>query len=127
MSGERIKELCISLMQTDTEMDVINLLKKAGYWDKREAWRFYGDYENNYNTIGNQQSKPDAALVEKLVNRVDARLMNECLARGINPEDTSAPQNIREAVAFFFDSSKPTVSSHAGLIREWPVSKRTEV
>jgi hypothetical protein len=27
----------------------------------------------------------EAALAEKLVNSVDARLINECLVRGINP------------------------------------------
>lgn len=127
MSGEQLKELCISLIQADTETDVIDLLKKAGYWDKREAWRFYGDYENNYSTIGTQQSRPDAALVEKLVNSVDARLMNECLMQGILPESPAAPQSIREAVALFFESAKKSESNHTGLIREWPDSMRTEI
>jgi hypothetical protein len=78
-----------------------------------------------FNTIGNQQSRPDAALVEKLVNSVDARLINECLVREIDPEGSSAPRTIREAVAMFFDSGFG--SSNAGLIREWLPSKRTEV
>jgi hypothetical protein len=114
-------------MKADAEIDVIDLLKKAGYWDKCEAWRFYGDYENNYNTIGNQQSRPDAALVEKLVNSVDARLMNECMLQGIDPESSTAPRSIRKAVALFLESAKKPTSSHAGLIREWPDSKRTEI
>src|SRR5680860_1715558 len=96
------KELCLKLMQADSENDVITLLKNAGYWDEPKVWRFYGDYENNFSTIGNQQSRSDAALVEKLVNSVDARLMNECLAKGTKPEDGNAPQGIREAVARFF-------------------------
>lgn len=81
MSNEKNHELCVSLIKADTEEAVIALLQEAGYWTNPEVWRFYGDYENNYNTIGNQQSRPDAALVEKLVNSVDARLMNECLVQ----------------------------------------------
>ncbi len=73
---DRIKELCLALMHGDTESEVIRLLKDVGYWDDSSVWRFYGDYENNFNTIGNQQARPDAALVEKLINAVDARLMS---------------------------------------------------
>jgi hypothetical protein len=125
MDNEQVKQLCLSLMRADTEDEAIGHLRAAGYWDNPAAWRFYGDYENNFNTIGNQQSRPDAALVEKLVNSVDARLMNECLARGIDPEESSAPQTIRRAVALFFEENPDTVT--AGLIREWLPSKRTEV
>jgi hypothetical protein len=127
MTEQQAKELCLGLMRADSEDDVIDLLKRAGYWDKLDVWRFYGDYENNYNTIGNQQSRPDAALVEKLVNSVDARLMNECLAQGMDPEDTSAPQGIQEAVAHFFDNATARKTSLAGRIREWTDSKRTDV
>ena len=76
------KDLCISLMEADSEADVIEILASCGYWEDSNVWRFYGDYENNYNVIGNQQSRPEAALIEKLVNSVDARLMNECIVRG---------------------------------------------
>lgn len=127
MTEHAAKELCLSLMKADTEEDVIALLTRAGYWDEPTVWRFYGDYENNYNTIGNQQSRPDAALVEKLVNSVDARLMNECLAKGLKPEDDTAPQGIHEAVARFFDNAEKGKTSLAGRIRDWPDSKRTEV
>lgn len=127
MKEEMNKNLCVNLMKADSEEEVIKLLSEAGYWGRKEVWRFYGDYETNYNTIGNQQSKPDAALVEKLVNSVDARLMNECYVNGIDPEANHAPQTIREAVAMFFDHSKYIKSSLAGRIKEWPVAKRTEI
>jgi hypothetical protein len=83
------------------------------------------DSASNFNTIGNQQSKSDAALVEKLVNSVDARLINECLMYEIDPEGPEAPQTIRRAVAKFFDGESQ--SSAAGLIKEWPNAKRTEI
>lgn len=127
MTENDSKKLCLALMRVDSEEEVICLLKDAGYWDKPDAWRFYGDYENNYNTIGNQQSRPEAALVEKLVNSVDARLMNECLVRGIDPESENASKSIQEAVARFFDNASEGKSSFAGRIRDWPDSKRTDI
>ncbi len=124
-SNEGIEKLCFSLMKAETEEQVIQHLMETGYWEEKEAWRYYGDRASNFNTIGNQQSKPDAALVEKLVNSVDARLINECLVREIDPEGKNAPKSMREAVALFFDDGSK--SSNAGLIREWTPSKRTHV
>ena len=111
MDDSDLEYLCLNLIRADTEDEVITLLKDAGYWDNPPAWRYYGDYENNYNVVGNQMRRPDAALVEKLVNSIDARLMNECLARGIDPTSDAAPQSIREAVAKFFEEhpTSPTV------------------
>ena len=126
MNNAEVKELCLALMQADTEAEVIRLLKDHDFWDKREVWRFYGDYENNYNTIGNQQSRPDAALVEKVVNAVDATLLSKCLERGINPEGPDAPKSIREAVAVFFDDIYDPDSPNAGQVKNWPDKKRTE-
>lgn len=127
MNNEALRQLCLALTRADTEEEVVKLLTEAGFWENASAWRYYGDYENNYNTIGNQQSRPDAALVEKLVNSVDARLMNECLIRGIDPEGESAPESIVEAVAAFFEPGSQPKSLIAGRIRNWPDAKRTEV
>ena len=126
MKNNKIKELCINIMKADNEDDVISILKKSGYWEDPDNWRYYGDYESNFNTIGNQQSRPEAALVEKIVNSVDARLMNDCLAAGIDPEGEEAPSSIREAVAKFFDPEVMNGPS-AGLMREWTQSSRTKV
>src|SRR5262245_33282020 len=126
MSDAQLRALCLALMKADSEEEVIGLLKEAGLWDNKDLWRFYGDYENNYNTIGNQQGRPDAALVEKVVNAVDARLLNECLVRGIDPEGPQAPQSIRQAVAMFFDDHYNPDSPHAGQVKNWSNEKRTE-
>lgn len=96
-------------------------------WDQRSLWHFYGDNENNYSTIGNQQSRPDAALVEKLVNSVDARLMYECLQRGIDPVGPTAPKSVRDAVAQFFEGDPRHGSDIAGRVSEWPDATRTKV
>lgn len=70
-------------------------------------------------------SKPEPAIVEKLINSVDACLVNECLRKGINPEGDDAPKSIHDAVARFFDED--VKSSLAGEIKEWSKEKRTEI
>src|SRR5881296_3350412 len=119
MNNEQKRELCLALMHADSEADVISILQEANLWDDKRVWRLYGDRENNFSTIGNQQSKPDAALVEKLVNSVDARLMEECMARGVTPESPAAPQTISDAVARFFETGRATGSVYGGQVRAW--------
>ena len=92
MKSEQPKSLCLSLVRADSEEEVIKILTDAGYWNDPNVWRYYGDNENNYSTIGNQQSRPDSALTEKIVNSVDAKLMNECFVAGVNPESATAPK-----------------------------------
>lgn len=96
-------ELCMRLMRADTEVEVMSILRDAGYWDNPFAWRPIGGDTNNFATIGNQQSEAIAALVEKIVNGVDARLIDMCLRAGIDPEGPDAPQSVRAAVARFFE------------------------
>jgi hypothetical protein len=127
MGNDDCKTLCFDILAADTEADVIELLNRAGLWSSPAAWRLYGDRENNFSTIGNQQSRPDAALVEKLVNSEDARLMSECMRRGINPESTEAPQNMRAAVARFFDDKDIATHPTAGRIALWSDEKRRTV
>ena len=127
MNNDELKKLCLGLLEVDTEQEVIAILEKAGLWSPPGVWRLYGDRENNFSTIGNQQSRPDAALVEKLINSEDARLMSECLSRGIDPQAPEAPQTIRDAVARFFDEKDPLMNPNAGRIALWGESKRRQV
>ncbi len=98
------KKLCLALLNADSEQDVINILKYWGYWNKDSAWRYFGDNENNWSQIGNQQGHPVAAMVEKLVNSIDAVLMRECQVRGISLEGENAPtpKSIIKAQEKFF-------------------------
>lgn len=98
----QLKDLCIALVQCESEEEVIELLRKEKYWDKQENWQYFGNDEGNYSIIGNQQSKPEAAIVEKLINSVDAMLLAECLQRDISPEGVEAPQSIREALIRYY-------------------------
>ena len=70
---EKLEVFCLSLSMANAEREVFKLLMKAGYWYDPTAWRYYDDNENNSATIGNQQRKPDSALVEKIISRRDPR------------------------------------------------------
>ncbi|MCY3977412.1 MAG: hypothetical protein OXG23_04875 [Chloroflexi bacterium] len=102
MSREN-RKLCLSLLNAESENAVIRLLKHYGYWSNDSLWRAYGDKENNFGQIGSQQGQPAGAMIEKLVNSIDAVLMRECLGRGIPVEGSDAPQSIDEALERFFD------------------------
>ncbi|MCC5906199.1 MAG: hypothetical protein JJU13_08340 [Balneolaceae bacterium] len=97
-----IKELCLELINSESEKKVIKVLEKYSLWDKDDFWIPYDGNENNFSIIGSQQSEPDAALVEKLINSVDALLISECKKNGFEPESPKAPQSIVQAVESFF-------------------------
>ncbi len=124
---ETNKDLCIQLLKADSEDEVISLLKSWGYWGQPKFWRHYGDVENNWGQSGNQQSLAEAALAEKIVNSVDARLINECRTRGVNPASADAPSSIRAAVGRFFDNSTNGRSTSVGDIRDWSDKKAREI
>jgi hypothetical protein len=122
MTNAEVKDFALSLLRADSESEVIAILTKAGYWDAPDAWRLIGDKDGNFSTVGNQQSRPEAALVEKIINSVDARLLNECLVQGTDPESQDAPRSIRHAISVLFDG-KPFSSTSQGTIAEWSDSK----
>ncbi|MCK4402903.1 MAG: hypothetical protein KAV98_03960 [Dehalococcoidia bacterium] len=126
MTNEELKQMCLSLLRADTEKEVIQVLKDKGFWGNQKLWRYYGDKEDNFSTVGNQQSRPEAALVEKVVNSIDAVLMNACWLTGISPQDSAAPRSIHEAVALYFggDAKKSDTLGHIGY---WGNRERTEV
>ncbi len=99
----QLKDLCLALIHCETEDEVIEILKREKYWDRPENWQLFGGDENNYSIIGNQQSKAESAIVEKIINSVDAMLMGECLSKDINPESQEAPQSIRDALVKYYN------------------------
>lgn len=125
LTPEQAKDLCLKLMRADTEQAVIVILKEVGLWDDEKAWRLFSDTENNYSSIGNQQADAVAALIEKLINAVDARLVNACLIAGCNAEGADAPQSMRAAVARFFENKQEPKESD-GRIADWLDAKATE-
>ena len=108
------KELCEQLMRADSEADVVQLLTDKGLWEDESSWRPLDDNPDNFGSAGNQQSRPEQAIVEKLVNSIDAKLMNEArLCKDISMErnpngelktvsSTNAPKSINEAREKYF-------------------------
>ncbi len=120
LSSTQTRDLCLRLLQAETEDEVVQLLKDHGYWADRSVWKPYGDIPNNRSIVGNQQSSAVAALVEKLVNSIDAVLTAECYRHGIDPTSSTAPRTMREAVESFFPVKE-------GRIRNLGASERTRL
>lgn len=96
MDSYKVRQLFDSLLFADSEARVVEILRAAGYWDRPDVWRPYGDRPRNWATIGSQQSLPDRALVEKLTNAIDAKLI-AAAAREHRLTGPSAPTNLSEA------------------------------
>ncbi len=114
------KTLCLSLVKAETEEEIIQILKKTGHWDNESDWHFVGDNENNFSTIGNQQSRADAALVEKIINSVDAVLLREAYRKNIDPKGSDAPKSTQDAVEKLFEVKE-------GKLGNLSSSKRSEL
>jgi hypothetical protein len=94
---------CDALLKAESETEVDTVLAKAGYGDDDSRfWQPFGGFGMNLNQINNQQSDATAALVEKLINSVDAVLMAECRVAGIDPKGSEAPRTMAEAVERLF-------------------------
>lgn len=92
-----------NLLRAEDEFAVDEILKRAGYsLENERCWRPLGDMENNFSTVGNQQTEATAALVEKIINGIDASLMAECFRSRIDPEGAEAPSTMAAAVEQFF-------------------------
>ena len=94
-TNDEIKNFCLKVIKSENAEDIRNSLEKEGLWKDKSAWRFYGDKSNNIGTINNQAPDATKALVEKIANSFDARLMLECKKRGIDPKSENSPKNIK--------------------------------
>jgi len=111
MKNDDIKNLALSLAKAETEKNVVQILRNANFWTDEKAWKEIDQSSGNWSTIGNQQSFPDTALVEKIINSVDSVFMRECLREGIQPESKDAPKSIAEAQKKYFGIYNSKLSS----------------
>ena len=117
MSDDEIKKLTLDLIQAESEKAVVSILDKARLWSDKKLWKEVNESSGNWSTIGSQQNAPDAALVEKIINSVDAMLMKECLVRGVEPTSSEAPKSILQAQKEYFGISNGKLSSISARIR----------
>src|SRR6266480_1575966 len=97
------EQLLYALLRAESENDVSHILRDTGMLNDENDWKPLGDTENNWSAAGNQQSAAAAALVEKMINGIDAVLLYECLKRKIDPTSPNAPQSMAEAAKQFFN------------------------
>lgn len=97
-----LPKLFDELYHAPTESELGAVLERYPQLTAPGNWRPYGQNESNYGVVENQQASPIPALVEKLINSIDATLMRRCLEEGIDPRSTKAPATIEAAVQAFF-------------------------
>ncbi len=99
----KAEELCLALLFIEDEDAAVRILDSYGYsLDTPNVWHPLGENAGNFGQIGNQQEEGTAALVEKVVNSIDAVLLGECHAANIEPDSPSAPETMQQAVERFF-------------------------
>lgn len=98
------ESLFYALLKAETEPAALDALAERSLL-RDEHWvpLGAGDTDNNFSIVGNQHSDPTGALVEKVINSIDARLMAACYGRGTDPEGPAAPQTMKDAVEEFFE------------------------
>jgi hypothetical protein len=110
MGGQSLKaidqeQLFYGLLKSEDEADCLELLASAGLMNL-DLWCPLGDMENNFGIVHNQQSDPTGAMVEKIINSIDANLMAACYTAGIDPESKAAPRTMADAVEQFYGVRK---------------------
>lgn len=99
------RTLFFQLYDASTEDDLNKIIDNNAETFKQENWFPYGNDENYFAVIENQQASPIPALVEKITNSIDAVLMKKCLVAGIIPNSLDAPKSMEEAVIRFYPKS----------------------
>jgi len=120
MNNEELKEFCLNLVKAESASQVNKILKIHELINDNSAWRDFGDRENNFSTAGNQQNRPEVALVEKIINSIDSTLTKECISKGIDPESSEAPQSIDNAIESFYNVKN-------GKLTELTANERTKL
>jgi hypothetical protein len=104
------------LLAAEDEAAVVKALETRGLLTSTNRWRYLGNMPNNQSVVHGQQSSPAAALVEKFTNALDAILLRQCKAAGIDPRGSSAPQSMAKAVEQFFGE---ITSKEGGEVRQF--------
>lgn len=94
------QELCISLLKAESEEDLIKIL--GPLFDDIDLWKPIGKAKGNQAIAGAQQDNATSALIENIVNSIDAILIDRCLREGYDPRDERAPQSMSEAMERYF-------------------------
>lgn len=91
------------LFRGGTEAAVDEVINRHAEFADPANWQPYGGIESNFGVVENQQASPIPALVEKIINSIDAILMRRCYEAGVDPRSPKAPRSIEDAVTAFFE------------------------
>ncbi|MCY3946069.1 MAG: hypothetical protein OXF44_07275 [Anaerolineaceae bacterium] len=100
------EHLFLELWSCKNEEQVDKLISTLPALKDATNWKALGGQEGNLGVVENQQSKPAAALVEKIVNSIDAILMRKCFESGTDPTSSDAPESVQKAIERFFPAHK---------------------
>ena len=100
------ERLFYQLVDASTETDVEAIVNHFYLGGDAGFWRPYGDNEAMFGVVENQQANPVPALVEKVMNGIDAILEKKVLEDGIDPRSPKAPQSLKEALDRYFPGHK---------------------
>ena len=100
-ASRTVRDLLDALLEAQTEAEVHACLHRADMLDDN-LWRPYGNVQNNSGTFFNQQASSRGALVEKIVNGIDAVLTARAFEQGDLPNG-SPPASMFEAAERYFD------------------------
>lgn len=98
--NNELKDILFKLVRAKSAQELTNLLQEDFFKDS--GWWPYGDTDSNFSIISAQSKDSVNALVEKIVNSIDAVLIAECLKNDINPKEKEAPESMSKAVERFF-------------------------
>lgn len=102
MNSDDLQKLFKELYTAETEHAVDGIVESNQQVFMQENWFPYGENENYFGVIENQQASPIPALVEKITNSIDAVLMKKCYELNINPKGSEAPVSMEDAINKFY-------------------------
>ena len=115
MDEKTSTKLALELLAATSSEDVADILKNdeySYYFGAPEYWSNYGSREKNWDAAGNQQSHGVGALVENIVNGIDAVLLRKSEEAGVlDPRSPGAPQSMQEAVKRYFNVPEGKLSN----------------
>lgn len=101
-----MRDLFMHLLSAGTEDEVESILTSRGLVADPSKWTPYGANEAFYGVVENQQAHPVPALVEKIMNGIDAILEKKVVADGIDIRSAKAPGSIKEALDRYFPNHR---------------------
>ena len=100
------KDMFLKLLSIASSDEIASLIENDDFFKPENCdWKPYGGRENNAGQIEGQMKSSSNALVEKLINSIDALLMRRCYeVEGTAPDskDPKLPKSLSEAINKYF-------------------------